>query len=302
MGLETSTIPGTSARFGQAHLISAPFVAWVESIDRLMSNSPPSRRVVYTCLFGYSESFNDLVYDPDPSIDFICFTDMPDLKSDSWRIQYVPRNDFDPARAAKQRKILPHHFLQDYAASLYIDNTVRLTSSPAKIFELLDLSLSPLVCFRHPWRQCVYEEAREVVARGFATAKCVNAQMKYYRALRYPEDNGLWKGAFLLRRHLDPELIEMMETWFAHVRLYSHRDQLSLPVAGWMHQIEPQFIDSDFLDNDILEYPYPANPIRLPRGFDDEMYLQLNPDVRAINMDPRRHYLLHGAAEGRLFR
>ena len=84
------------------------------------------RRVVYTCLFGYSEHFNDLVYERDSSIDFVCFTDMPELRSDFWRIEKSDRGRLDPARAAKQRKILAHHFLADYDASLYIDNTVRL--------------------------------------------------------------------------------------------------------------------------------------------------------------------------------
>jgi hypothetical protein len=262
-----------------------------------------NRRVLYTCLFGYSERFNDFVYERDPTIDFICFTDMPELESEFWRIEKVERRELDAARAAKLRKILPHRFLSRYNASLYVDNTVRLKIPPAEIFDRhLDHSPSPFVCFRHPWRQCIYDEAREVISLDFDKPERVNTQMGRYRELGYPEGNGLSKGAFLLRRHNDPAVIPMMETWFEHVRSYSHRDQLSLPVAAWLHKFKPEFIELDFTDNDILEYPYPPNPIRLPRGFDDELYLRLNPDLRAANMDPRRHYLLHGAAEGRLFR
>jgi len=262
-----------------------------------------SRRVVYTCLFGYSERFNDFVYERDPTIDFICFTDMPELQSEFWRIEKVERGELDAARAAKQRKILPHRFLSRYNASLYVDNTVRLKMPPAEIFDrYLDHSPSAFVCFRHPWRQCVYDEAREVISLHFDKPERVNTQMGRYRKLGYPKGNGLWKGAFLLRRHNDPAVIPMMETWFEHVRSYSHRDQLSLPIAAWLHKVKPEYIELDFTDNDILEYPYPPNPTRLPRGFDDELYLRLNPDVLAANIDPRRHYLLHGAAEGRPFR
>jgi hypothetical protein len=254
-------------------------------------------------LFGYSEQFNDLKYRPDPTIDFICFTDMPELRSRSWKIQRVDRNGLDAARAAKQRKILPHRFLLNYDASLYVDNTVRLKMPPVEIFERhLDRSRSPLVCFAHPWRQCIYQEAREVISRGFDRPERVNNQMNRYRELGYPENNGLWKGAFLLRRHNDIAVISLMETWFEHVKSYSHRDQLSLPVAAWLQRVTPEIIDLDFLNNDILEYPYPAEPVRLPRGFDDELYLRLNPDVRAANIHPRRHYFLYGAAEGRPFR
>ena len=261
------------------------------------------RRVVYTCLFGYSEHFNDLVYERDSSIDFVCFTDMPELRSDFWRIEKSDRGRLDPARAAKQRKILAHHFLADYDASLYIDNTVRLTMAPVEIFErFLDPSPSPFVCFVHPWRSCVYEEARQVIHHKLDLAERVEAQMWHYYALGYPLDGGLWKGAFLLRRHNEPSVARFTEMWFDHVLSYSHRDQLSLPVAAWLQAFKPGFIELDFSKNEILEYPYPPEPIRLPRGFDEEVYLQLNPDLRAANINARRHYLLQGAAEGRLFR
>ena len=83
------------------------------------------RRVVYTCLFGHSELFNDFEYERD-GIDFICFTDDPELRSDFWKIELLPRKALDPARAAKKIKSLPHIYLAQYDHSLYIDNTVRL--------------------------------------------------------------------------------------------------------------------------------------------------------------------------------
>jgi len=57
------------------------------------------KRVVYTCLFGHSELFNDFTYERD-GIDFICFTDDPELRSDFWKIELLPRKILDPARAA----------------------------------------------------------------------------------------------------------------------------------------------------------------------------------------------------------
>lgn len=40
----------------------------------------------------------------------------------------------------------------------------------------------------------------------------------------------------------------------------------------------------------------------LPKDFDPETYLYLNPDVAGSHADPVRHYLTHGAREGRRFR
>ena len=42
-----------------------------------------------------------------------------------------------------------------------------------------------------------------------------------------------------------------------------------------------------------------VNVIRRSRFFDEEWYLQRNPDVRASGVDPARHYLIFGASENR---
>jgi hypothetical protein len=43
-------------------------------------------------------------------------------------------------------------------------------------------------------------------------------------------------------------------------------------------------------------------PFTFPAGFDPNIYLRLNPDVRAAGVDPRHHFLFHGQKEGRPYR
>jgi hypothetical protein len=259
------------------------------------------RRVVYTCLFGYSEALNEVAV-TDGATDFVCFTDDPELKSNLWRVELAPNPLLDPVRAAKRIKILAHRVLSGYDSSLYIDNVVRLKKPPRDLFEeYLDPSRSPFVCFRHPQRACVYQEADAVIAAGYDSAARVNAQMAHYRSLDYPAMNGLFKGAFLLRRHNDPMLAAVMETWFEQVLRHSYRDQLSMPVAFDHHKFEPSVIERDFMANDILEWPVVAGD-RLPRDFDDMRYLELYPDVRAARIHPRKHFMHWGRAEGRVYK
>ncbi len=261
-----------------------------------------SRRVVYTCLFGYSEALNAFPREPDDRIDHICFTDDPDLRSDVWRVVCMPRTLLDPVREAKRIKIRAHRFLADYDESLYIDNTVRLKKPARVLFEqYIDRSAAPLAMFRHPWRGCVYDEAQAVIDAGFDTADNVNAQMAFYRSAGHPVAAGLYTAAFLLRRHHDPSLVALMETWFEQVVRYSYRDQLSFPVAVRLHGFRPMIIDSGFLANDILEWPV-VHGERLPRDFDDLRYLGLHPDVKEAGINPRRHFMETGRAEGRSYK
>jgi hypothetical protein len=258
-----------------------------------------SRRVVYTCLFGYSERFNDFTYERDADVDFICFTDDPELRSEFWTIRFVPSINPDPAKAAKQVKALPHIFLPEYDCSLYIDNTVQLQARPRYFFDhVLAASSSPLVCFRHPERACVYDEADEVVRLGLDEPARVHEQMEQYRRAGYPTKNGLAQGSFLLRRHNDRSLVPVMNDWFAQVSRYSRRDQLALNPAMWAHGLEPTYIPLKFRQNDLLDWPV-VKGNRLPRDFDDVRYLELNRDVQ---INPRRHFLYEGAAQGRRYK
>jgi hypothetical protein len=134
------------------------------------------RRVVYTCLFGYSEQFNDFAYERGGDIDFICFTDDSELQSDFWTFKHVNPGPLDPARASKRIKALPHQFLSDYDWSLYIDNTILLKTPPQHLFDAF-LARSPLVCFRHHERNCVYDEAEKVIELGFRMRRNFSARI-----------------------------------------------------------------------------------------------------------------------------
>lgn len=78
---------------------------------------------VYTALFGDYEALNEQPVRRNSHLQFICFTNDPGLKSDSWEIvQAEPLFSMDPIRSQRQYKMLPHRFLPEYSVSLYIDN------------------------------------------------------------------------------------------------------------------------------------------------------------------------------------
>jgi hypothetical protein len=257
------------------------------------------RCVVYTCMFGSSEHFNDFDHEDD-DVDFVCFTDDPGLTSDVWDMRRVNPGLLDPARAAKQIKALPHRFLGDYDRSLYIDNTVRLKVRPRWLFEQMSAPPNPsFVCFRHYSRDCVYDEADRVIELGYDDPVRVRAQMEFYRSIGYPAHNGLAALPFIMRRHNDPRLASVMEAWQQQILLHSKRDQLSFNPVAWFHGLEIGYIDLKFEDHQLFDWPVVRRGIRVPRDFNDARYLALNPDVTA---DPRRHFLTHGALEGRRYK
>lgn len=249
-------------------------------------------------MFGYSEQFNDFSYEPDKTTDFICFTDDPALKSKFWRMKLVSPSLLDSPRAAKKIKHLPHRFLAEYDYSLYVDNTVRLKQPAHAIFDqLLIPAQSSFVCFHHPWRECIYDEAAEVIRLSYDDPERVTAQMNFYRKNGYPSKNGLIRGNFLLRKHMNPFLIQAMEQWNEQVLRYSLRDQLSFNFVAWKNNFDFEYAKQNF--EDFFEPGIIKDKLRVPRDFKDEVYLELHPDIK---MNPRKHYLHHGAAEGRRYK
>ena len=101
-------------------------------LSRLLPAKP--RRVIYTCMFGYSEAFVDRPVVMDGRTDYICFTDDPTLKSERWKFIYVDPQPLGPPKTSKLIKLSPHLFLGDYQSSLYVDNTVRINRSPDEIW------------------------------------------------------------------------------------------------------------------------------------------------------------------------
>jgi hypothetical protein len=260
------------------------------------------RRVVYTCLFGHSELFNDLKYERD-GIDFVCFTDDPDLRSDFWKIELLPKQPLHPARAAKRIKALPHIYLAQYDWSLYIDNIVRLKVPPAQLFEqFLASAKSPLVCFRHYERDCIYDEAKVVLSLDFDTPDRVIPQMALYRRLGYPTKNGLAKTTLLLRQHHNPALRRVMDIWWDQILNHSRRDQLSMLPSCWFENFDIEYLPNKFDAYELLDWPVIKDGLRLPRDFDEALYLELNPDLAMTDMDLRKHYLLWGQKEHRKYR
>lgn len=267
------------------------------AIGALLTKRRKKKYVVYKCLFGYSEAFADLDL-KDDSVDYVCFTDDPNLKSKHWKIILTKNRLLDSPRLSKQYKHLPHEFLGQYERSIYIDNTVKLEVAPSLIFERFS---DALVVIRHPSRDCVYDEAAAVIEAEYDDPIRIGEQMALYRLLGYPEHNGLIAAPFILRNHNDQKLIEVSKLWHDQTLRFSFRDQLSWNVCAWELGFKFRMLDEDVRKNSMFSWPH-VNGQRLPRDFDNSRYLDLHPDVKAANVNPRQHFLLHGFGEGRRYK
>ncbi len=189
------------------------------------------RRVVYTALLGGYEVLQEQPA-AGPDVEFLCFTDDPELTSETWQIVVVePEFPLDLPRSVRCLKIGRRHVrLADRDETLWIDNRVILQQPATRIFDEL-LDGSDLTVFRHSFRDTVLQEFDAVVSHGLDEPARVYEQLLHY-AETDPDvlDLAPWWGGFLLRRWTDP-VRDAMGVWLDHVLRYSRRDQLSFRTA-----------------------------------------------------------------------
>jgi hypothetical protein len=257
------------------------------------------RSVVYTCHFGDYEELTEQPVAERSKIDFVCFTDRTDLRSKTWQVRTVHTLGIGSARESRRPKLMPHLYLGEYDQSCYLDGSLLLTAAPEELFETLSGQQTDFVCIKHPLRDCIFNEAEEIIRGSIDDEARVREQMDAYRRIGFPPNAGMIAGGFLLRRHNKPHLEAFGDAWFAHVLRFSKRDQLSFPFLARELKLSHTVLDVDFISNAWFVW---ESKDRLPYGFAPDIYLWLSPDVARDGVDPAKHYRAYGKTEGRPLR
>jgi hypothetical protein len=213
---------------------------------------------VYTALLGQYEQLNEQPVAASTDIEFVCFTDDPELTSDSWDVRLVsPRFPSDIVRSARFIKVIGPELLADYDESLWIDNTVVLRQRPD---ELLDAWLHDrdIAVPSHGYRSSVLGEFDAVVAAGYDEPSRVYEQLIHYstlghEALREPP---YWTA--LLARRRSSEIDRTMHLWWDHLLRYSRRDQLSFNFVCAQTELPVNRVDIDNFNSEWHEWPVRA--------------------------------------------
>lgn len=184
------------------------------------------RRVVYTVLV---DGFDYLVppVHAEAGLDYVVYGDPGLNPVGPWQYRPLVSHQRNPRMTSRWHKLHPHLLFPEHDESLYIDANVLVRERITTLFEEV-LRTAPLALFGHPDRNCPYEEAEIIKRFRYDDDAIVDAQMAFYRAQKFPEHAGLHYGGILFRRHRDPAMIAMLEDWWRHLKLFSHRDQLSL--------------------------------------------------------------------------
>lgn len=177
----------------------------------------------------------------DCDVDWICFTDDPDLEAPApWQVVVESRPE-SPCLAAKRPKMLPW-LLVAHERVIWIDANMQVTA-PSFVGEALGCVHDGIALYRHPRRDCIYAEADASLGSESQGGKYdglpILEQVEHYRAEGHPEHGGLFACGTIAWDTTDPKARMLGYRWLAECELRTIQDQLSLPVACRDLGIEP---------------------------------------------------------------
>lgn len=201
---------------------------------------------VYTVLLDDYEALNEQPLAKASSVPFICLTDSPTLRSDSWECRAVELPlPMDAPRSQRDFKIRPHRYLPEFNGSIYIDNSVVLDRPADELWAMHDEGHG-FTLARHSGRDTVLDEFVAVMRLGLDDGSRVAEQLDHLLLMQPAvlAERPWWTG-MLLRHHHRKDLVDLAELWAVNVQRYSRRDQLSINAVFARHGFAPGALSID---------------------------------------------------------
>lgn len=217
--------------------------------SELIEDIKNNKMVIYTAFTGDYDTLKEPEF-IDENCDYICFTDNPDLKSDTWKIIQMEDSTLDNNRKAKQYKLLPHRYLKDYKYSFWLDGTFKIKGSIREYIYKYLKENSNMLCVVHTERDCIYDEyeASKIIPRY--PRAVMEEQVKTYEKEGFPRKYGLAVMGAIFRQHNSPDIIKLMEDWWDENIKFTNQDQLSFAYVAWKNDFHPSVSLIYYWDNE----------------------------------------------------
>lgn len=207
--------------------------------------------IVYTSITGEYDFLNDPLY-VDDGITYVCFTNNHNIKSKVWNVEYIKNSGMDDMHLAKKIKLMPDIYCKEFETSVWVDGKYLIKNDLRKYISEYQRQM-PMLCFPHPVRWCIYDEAAACIWLKRGKKREIIPQIAAYYREKFPYDNGLYEMGCIVRKHNDDKVIKLMRDWWEEISKYSYRDQISFPYVCRKNNFVPDICSLDINKNLWLE-------------------------------------------------
>lgn len=203
--------------------------------------------VIFSCNFGNYDKIIEPLF-KDSNVSYILFTDNSKLKTNIWKKILIDRKylNIDPQIAAREIKLRPHLYLpKNHEINVWIDSCYQIRVINWEQFITLNLQTKDICLFKHPKRNCVYEEINECEKLKLDYSYLLNKQKEKYLKKGLPFNFGVYHTAVLIRKNNEKIKI-FNELWREELINNSKRDQISFTYCLWKLEMETDIIKKEF--------------------------------------------------------
>lgn len=192
---------------------------------------------VYTTIFGNYDTLKPHAWSQ-INAKWVCVTDNPALKCEGWEIAVVKPQWEDNRKNAKWYKLHPWEVpgFEKVKTSIFIDGSMKINSE--SFIEWLIIRLfNDMLQFRHPDRNCIYEEAIVSKSIKYYSGPDIDKQIADYSKVVEPH-SGLWLCGLMVRKHTDL-IKKLMYAWWDEQEKYTLQDQISWAYVCAVNNFRP---------------------------------------------------------------
>ena len=181
--------------------------------------------MIYTAIVGSLDQ---------PRNDITCFGDVGMFKR--------------PVMEAKRYKILSHLFFDD--TTIWVDGNIFPLIPPEQLVDEF-LGDADMAVWKHPQRDCIYDEVPNILGLGGDRGHMVEAQSEHYKKMGHPAHWGLGECNVILRRN-NEKVRSFCNEWWSEICRWSARDQMSFP---YLLRLHPE-LKVNFIEGNVRNHPY----------------------------------------------
>lgn len=202
--------------------------------------NPSVRIAVYSCITGGYDNLVEPFFAIN-NVDYIMFTDNPNLKGDKWQVRPIPSTiaeHDDNTLINRYIKMHPDVVGTQYDYALYVDGNICVVSNVRNMVNAI-MPKTGIALHRHSSRDCIYNEVKVCLNTKRGNAHKLKEQVDRYKNEGMPEHYGLLEATVILTDLHNSIALELQDKWWQEFLVSeSRRDQISLPYILWKNNID----------------------------------------------------------------
>ena len=201
---------------------------------------------IYRSIFGGYDKVLPVKYQDEA--DSYLFTDrMPEEKGYNVIIRSEPANNL--RRKSRIYKMQPWKYLPEYEYYIYLDGNIEILQSPKMLIRKY-LKRYDIAAFKHPWRNCIYDEIDICREIRYVTPEAAREVFEFMIQEDYPRNNGLAENGVILWRNT-PQVKEFGKKWHELYTRFAERDQFYFCYVAWKLGIKYNVMIDNIRNNPI---------------------------------------------------